>query len=332
MWEVVWLLVASLVVVVAGTIAATVWRLTHPPRRTFATALAQGRAGDPSEVRAWMSMEDRLETRAPEEGEGEGRGVGSGWAGGSPDGVLAWESWVFRSRGLEFPVWDVRGMAADGLVVVMTHGWGDSRIGGLSRLGWLARVASRVVMWDMAGHGEAPGVCALGAREWEDLSALVRVVGEGRGVVLHGWSLGAGVSIEAAGRLGGGVVRGVIAESPYREAVTPARNVLRSWGYPHGVTLRAALAWVGLRNGVGARWAGFDRAGWAERLEVPLLVIHGLADEVCPAEDGKVIASRASRGRFEGVAGAGHHGLWTEAGTAARCAGCVAEFLSMIAG
>ena len=111
----------------AGVVLLTMRMLTRPTRRTYASALARGRAGDPSELE------------------------------GHPQGRWEWRAWTFASRGLEFPAWEIQGLDEAGPTVVLTHGWGDSRIGGLGRVPWLARVASRVVLWDMAGHGEAPG-------------------------------------------------------------------------------------------------------------------------------------------------------------------------------
>src|SRR5438105_2541012 len=99
--------------------------LTHPARRTYASAVARGKPGDPSELGA----------------------------------ALEFSAWGLKTGGLELPVWDIRGEREDGPVVVLTHGWGDSRIGALARLGAVAATASRVVAWDMRGHGEAPGIC-----------------------------------------------------------------------------------------------------------------------------------------------------------------------------
>ncbi len=148
-------------------------------------------------------------------------------------------------------------------------------------------------------------------------------------VVLYGWSLGAGLSIVGAAREPGAVA-GVIAENPYRRAITPARKVLAQAGIPSGVTLAVALRLIGWREGVGVRWrgrGGFDRAEWAARMRAPLLVLHGEADLICPVEDGATIAAAAPVGTLAVIPDAGHHGLWTEARTAAPAAGAVAAFL-----
>lgn len=276
--------------------AYTLWVLTRPPRRTYASALARGRAGEPSEI--------------PED-----------WG-----GARVFEAWTFRTRGLELAAWDVQGERADGAVVILTHGWGDSRVGALARVEAVVKVASRVILWDMAGHGESEGRSTLGVREVEDLLALIEKAGGERDVVLYGWSLGAGVSIAAAERCER--VKAVVAEAPYRLAGTPAGAVIRGWGLPWRINLPMALAWVGWRTGVGVEWRGFDRAEIARGLRVPMLVVHGAEDTVCPVEDGRGIAA-SGRGEFVAIGGAGHHGMWTGE-TRGECVRVIAGFLERV--
>jgi pimeloyl-ACP methyl ester carboxylesterase len=291
------LLLVGLLLAFLWSVAWTIWRLTHPPRRTYASALSRGRPGDPSELAAAPGGDRRTFT-----------------------------SWSLRTGdGLDLPVWEMPGNDPAGPVLILTHGWGDSRIGALTRVQPLLRIVSRAVMWDLRGHGDAPGTSRLGTREVDDLCALIAQVTGGRTeqeahvgenafsserIVLFGWSLGAGVSIGAAAREPRGVVQ-VIAEAPYRIAITPARNVLRGMGLPKGFSTRVAFWLLGLDFGVGPSWRGFDRAALASRLRVPLLVIHGDMDDVCPVEDARAINEAAASGEIIEVRGAGHHSLWT---------------------
>ncbi len=241
-----------------------------------------------------------------------------------------YQTWTFRSRGRDLPVWDVPGDDPDGPVVIFSHGWGDSRIGALTRAPAFLPLTSRLIMWDMPGHGEAPGRCTLGTHEAHDLLALVERVSDARrGVVLFGWSLGAVVSIRAAARAGA-QVHAVIAEGPYRLAQTPARNVMRLRGLPWKWNVGAVFAIVGLDFGVGVRWRGFDVAEHAARLSCPLLVIHGAEDSVCPVEDGREIAAAAKQGAFVAVEGGQHFGLWTEAPGKDVCAAAVRDLLGRV--
>jgi pimeloyl-ACP methyl ester carboxylesterase len=291
------LLLIGGLLLLSAMIAFTYHALRNPPRRTYGVALAQGRAGDPSEI--------------------EGL-------------TLAWEEWTFTSRGRALPVWSIAGDKADGPVIVLTHGWGDSRIGGLTRVPPLLNLASRIVLWDSPGHGEAPGRCDMGAGEIDDLLALLATMGRSRPLVLFGWSLGAGVSIAAAAREPAGVA-GVIAESPYRVPVTPARGMMRVMSLPHRITLGPALRLLGLRVGAGAVFnkpEPFDRAQYAARLRCPLLVLHGSKDELSPIEDGRAIAAAAGPlGTLCELEGVGHWGLWTRDDVRARALSSVEAFV-----
>lgn len=299
------LLGEGLVVGLVAVIAHTIWTLTHPPRRTFTTALAAGRPTDPSKLTGGPSFEE----------------------------------WTFRSSargGLDLPVWDVKGRHAAGPVVILTHGWGDSRLGALSRIPSLLDRASRVIAWEMPGHGEAPGTCSLGHREPDDLLALVERVGRERPIVLFGWSLGAGVSIAAAARLGElkdpPRLAGVIAEAAYRFVHTPPRNVLIARGLPYRVNLPIALRWIGWRCGAGAAWRGFDRAASAAMIRCPLLFIHGQNDPISPLDDAFALAGAATNARVDVIPGAGHVGLWTDPADRARCESAIEWILPAMHG
>lgn len=267
------------------------WRLRHPPRRTYASALARSQPTEPGEL--------------------------------SPP--LRFESWSFRSRGVELPAWDMKGRDSNGPTVIFTPGWGDSRIGALPRAAQLAPHASRLIAWDPPGLGEAPGTCSLGVGEVDDLLALIEHVGP-RPIVLYGWSLGAGVSIAAASRPGAGSVIGVVAEAPYRYPVTPARNVLRGSSLPHGVSLDGAM-WI---CGLGGR-RRFDRVLDAEKVACPLLVIHGEHDAISPPADGRLVAQAARSGSFACVFGGDHNRLWTDPEMVEQARDAAGAFFVLIA-
>jgi pimeloyl-ACP methyl ester carboxylesterase len=282
----------------------TVHRLTRPTRRTYANALAHGRPGEP----------DQLPPR-----EGSRR---------------TYQKWTVAWRGLDLPVWDFPGDGRPSTpVFIFTHGWGDSRIGAFTRAAALLPLASRCIAWDMPGHGDALGASCLGAHEHAALRAIIERVEGQAPIVLLGWSLGAGVSIAAASGWDAPAshrVIGVIAEAPYRHAITPARNVMRLLGAHVEPVLRASFVVLGRRLGVGADWARpgpFDRAQLARSVHCPLLVLHGALDAVSPPQDGRDIAACAPRGTFVELPDLGHHSMWTDPATSARAVDAVARFL-----
>jgi uncharacterized protein len=289
------LLALGLFLLWAGIVGYTLWLLTHPPRRTYASAVARGRPGDPGEL------------------EGEPR---------------HWETWTFRTRGHDVGVWDIRGGNAAGPVIVMVHGWGDSRIGALARVPYLAPLASRLVLWDLPGQGESPGMCRLGTAEVDDLLALLGELGVDVLPVVYGWSLGAGVALAAAARQPERI-SAVVAESPYRFAGTPARNVLEARGLPWRMTLPVAIAILNLRFRGGLSRRDFDRARQAAEARCPILVVHGDCDEVSPIADGRAIAAAAAaRGRMAAIACGRHNDLWTNPELAGQCAEQIQAFLA----
>lgn len=293
------LLTVGFLLALASSIAYTAWMLTHPPRRTLASALARGRPSHPGELPA----------------------------------PLACTSWMLQTGAGAVEVWDVKGHDPLGPTVVMVHGWGDSRIGGLVRLPTIAKRASRVIMFDLPGHGESSGWCSLGTLH--EVDVVTRVIDEVRSspgdamdppLVLFGWSMGAGVAIACAHEHGS--IAGVIAEAPYRFARTPARNVLRSARLPYRLNLTPALLGLNAVVHGALRDRHFDRARLASGDGFPpMLVIHGERDEICPIEDGRAIADAAS-GEFAMIEGGGHNSLWTDAATLARCESAVLPFLA----
>lgn len=290
------------------TIAAATWwtmrRLRRPPRRTYASAVARSLPGDPSELPTPRSFETWMARCA------------------------------FRKRDIDFVVWDIEGDDPEAPVIICTPGWGDSRIGALPRLDALAPVASRIIAWDPPGLGESPGLCELGTREHRAIQCMMDQLSseaQARGVVLYGWSLGAGVSIVGADVLANDArIRAVIAEAPYRLPWTPARNVIRNAGMPWAINGPIAFGLLGVQLGVGPRWRGFDRAERARRISQPLLVIHGTQDDVCPVEDGRSIAKNASHGMFMPIEGAHHNDLWTDERFAPQCAGAIQDFIRSV--
>lgn len=307
------LLLLGLVLALALGVWMTAHHLRRPPRKTYAWALGRNLPGDPSELERSLEFDElSLDLR-----------------GDDP---------LLRGFGLS-PVWDIAGDDPDGPVIVWTPGWGDSRVGSLARVRWLAPVARRVIVWDSPGQGEAGGKWPMAVREDRMLVRLAEWAHETyrSDLVLAGSSMGAGLSMVGAATLAERQsevrVIGVIAEAPYGMPQTPAQNYLRAIGHPHNWNIRAVYALMGWRLGAGADWSkahdgkGFDRVAWAGRLRCPLLVVHGDQDVISPPEDGRAIAARAERGSLAMIEGAGHNNLWLRPEYASRCASAVGEFV-----
>ncbi len=265
---------AGLLIAIGSAVLA--YGMLRPPRVTYATALARGMATDPTEL-----------------------------------GLVGREVEFRLADGATTGGWVIDGVDAAGPLVVVTHGWSGSRYGSLARAPVAVRHASRVVVYDMRGHGESTApISRLGTTEVADLIEIVEQADPGgRDVVLFGSSMGAGASIVAAARAERECdwrVAGVIAEAPYRVGTEPIFGHLRERRLPTFLFVWIACGYVGWRLG---GFRGFDRAGHAARLACPLLVMHGDADAICRFESGQQIAAAAPHGEFVNFPGGAHGDL-----------------------
>lgn len=210
------LLALGYAIFIGGCALLIARRLRRPPRRTYAWALRKGIPGDPGELTPPLEFTER---------------------------EITWTAPGSR-RAVTIPIWDVRGglasggasgaISGGGPVVVLTPGWGDSRVGGLARLSAIAPHCSRILLWDPPGLGasefssrdrahaqpsrdrqgaDSPPATSASSRgscapRWSmsvhDHLALLVVLdemiapGDASPIVLFGWSAGAGASILAA--------------------------------------------------------------------------------------------------------------------------------------
>lgn len=281
-------------------ILTTAWMLTHPVRRSYAWAIARSQPGDPGEL----------------------------------DEPLRFEDDTIETASARVPIWDIGGRDPNGPIVLMTHGWGSSRQGALKRIFPIVEHASRVIAWDLPGHGDASGIARLGADEHTIAMELIEALGiKDTPIVLYGWSMGAGVSLALCAQIEKTHdVRGVICESVYCVPHTPARAVLDLRGMPYRLNLSPALALIGMKLGVGASWRGFDRAQIALDLKTPIQLIHGDADPVSPIADAQRIESHAHNASLCSIESAGHNNIWTDPIHRAIASETVQSFMTRVAG
>jgi len=260
----------------------TWFRLTHPPRRTYAWAVSRGVPGDPGEL-----------PEAPE-----------------------WTTWRIKDPPRSMEVWDVTGGDPEGPVLLFLHGWSDGRVGTLPRIPAVLDRCSRVLAFNLPRQGERQDKVSLsmGAHEHRDVRCVLEAAQiAGKPLVIFGWSMGAGIAMDAAVRMQDELnILGLILEAPYRDPFTPARNVLHLAGIPWRGTLRVAIWLIGVRQRVGPKWRGFDRVELARRLRVPAFVFHGDEDETCPFEHGERIAEACPDAEFVRIPGGHHIDLWTD--------------------
>ncbi len=260
----------------------TMWGLTHPHRQTYASALSRNLPGDPSELDVPIPFEER----------------------------------TVKGANGDLSLWILQGKNADGPRVVMTHGWGSSRQGGLKRIVPMLEHASHVVLWDLPGHGDSDSIVRLGSSEHHELARVLESLEPDQPTVLYGWSMGSGITLAFAKAFHkepvSSCIIALICESPYIDAITPARNVIRLRGVPYRLNLKPAILLLGTFFGVGPSWRGFARDQIAKDIRLPILILHGDADPVSPIADAKQIASAAPNAQLVTIEAGGHNNLWSD--------------------
>lgn len=273
-------IVALIVIVAAGTFSL-IYLMQQPKRLTYGVVLAHRQPTEPAEL--GFEAEER----------------------------------TFRfADGTQSPAWIVKGQRAGGPTIIVSHGLADSRYGSLIRLHALVPMASRVVLYDLRGHGDSTAKkTTLTAKEPDDLMHVMNEVDDGSPVVLMGHSMGAGVSMIVAAheqeRTDGlpSRVAGVICEGGYRWPMETIAGYLRERGWP----VYPFLWFTGwhLSFWLGITHRSFDRVGYAQRLACPLLMINGDADTISPLESAKEVAAAATHGTMVVIPGGTHGNLPT---------------------
>lgn len=161
-------------------------------------------------------------------------------------------------------------------------------------------IGASLLVSDYRGYGKSggtPSSSALLADALEVFRSLGSVLPE-RGVkpsrvFIMGRSLGSAAAIEIAAEVGDSI-GGLIIESGFADTL----GLIERIGGP-------SLAHLGEEA------CGFNNPGKLERVEVPILIIHGEEDFIIPFEEGETLfrRCRSERKEFLPIVGAGHNDL-----------------------
>jgi pimeloyl-ACP methyl ester carboxylesterase len=227
------------------------------------------------------------------------------------------------------PAWRVDGVRTTWVIVI--HGEGEGRGQGLRILPALQEQGYPVLMMtyrnDVEASPAADGRFSWGREEWrdvEDAVTYVRLLGAEE-IVLYGHAMGGEIAAMFLheSELVGDVV-GVVLDSPVLdlEAVVDAMAVDR--GIP-GFVASGAKALVTLRFDVD--WRELDQIERAAEFDVPILLLHGEADERAPVSVSDAFAAaRPDIVTYERFAGVGHGFSWNA--DPIRYEAAVADFLT----
>lgn len=174
--------------------------------------------------------------------------------------------------------------------IIHFHGNAQNLTSHISFVSWLPAEGYNVFTMDYRGYGKSEGRPSL-AGVFQDCVAAMEHVQTIEGVdanklILFGQSLGGSNAIAVAGEMKWEGVRAVIVDSTFYSYKTVANAIAERQGIPKAVSAPYILTLPNKHN------AGDALAGIPP---VPLLVIHGDADEVIPYKSGKKIYDAAGQ-------------------------------------
>ncbi|HUR67663.1 MAG TPA: alpha/beta fold hydrolase [Candidatus Thermoplasmatota archaeon] len=203
------------------------------------------------------------------------------------------------SDGVDLVGWFVPADHARGIVVFL-HGYGDSKAQALPLLGFLHNASYDVFAYDARAHGASAGdVTTVGMDEVADVQGAIGMARlldppASEHLALLGWSMGAATALNAAPYAP--EVDAVVADSGFATLTNIASNSITHFTdlpkYPFGPLAVTFAGWI-----VGHNVRENKPLEAVAKLDMPILVIQGLADDIAfPDSDGKAIAGAAPAG------------------------------------
>lgn len=226
-------------------------------------------------------------------------------------GATATNVCVRGEDGARLSAWWLSPKQPNGRAVMACHGVGDSGFGAMGYALLFLRNGYAVLVPDARGHGESQGYVTYGVLESHDTVRWIDWL-KGKGVTAvfgFGESLGASVLIESLAQ--GADFRAVVAECPYSsfEAVADERVARHIPAAAAIVLVKEGLLYTQLRYGVNLADARPDVA--IQHTHVPILLIHGLADnETSPENSEQLLRENPQVVQLWLIAGARHTGAY----------------------
>ncbi len=182
-----------------------------------------------------------------------------------------------------------------GIALVVLHGNGEN-LGTFAAAGMpreLAALGVSFLALDYPGYGLSRGKPSEAGNAAAARAALAWLAQHQPASkrVLWGWSLGAGVAVQAAAA-DPGALDGLVLLSPWTRLEDVAALHFPRW-----------LVRLGLEE-------TYDSLAVAAQLAMPALVVHGEHDEIIPAGQGHSLAAALPNARFVLVPNAGHNDLF----------------------
>lgn len=209
----------------------------------------------------------------------------------------------FAGEGLTLQGWRCSSPVKARAAIVYLHGIADTRTSSAEVIRRFLPRGFDVVAYDGRAHGRSPGkVCTYGYYEKRDLSRVIGALPPGP-VVVIGHSLGAAIALQAAAE--DSRISAVVAAETFSDLATVARD-RAPFVFSDGA-IREAFRIAESRAAFRVDEASPLRA--AERIRVPVLLLHGEADTETPPEHStRVYDALHGSKRLVLLPGVGHAG------------------------
>lgn len=191
--------------------------------------------------------------------------------------------------------------------VILTHGNTDNHIGSLKYLPMYMDLGYNCIIYDMRGHGEdEPTFCTYGILEGKDLAEMVKDSRKRYADIaelgLHGESLGGSTTIEALAYKP--EVDFAVSDCAFTDVETAVKQKFKTMHLPEFLV---GLAKVGVRILYGYSLDDMRPIDKLDDNTVPILFMHGDADNTVPPECARQLYDRAKGKReLHYIVGADH--------------------------
>lgn len=232
-------------------------------------------------------------------------------------GVVYEDVWLEVAKGERLHGWWLPARSPNSDVLLYLHGNGVNVGGNVNHAYRFYQLGLNVLLIDYRGYGLSEGGFPNEKSVYEDVEVawnyLVKERGfEGKQIFVYGHSLGGAITIELASRHP--EIAGVIIEGSF----TSMRDMVREI-YPSFVVFPIDLL-------LHQRFNSIEKIG---KLKMPVLFIHGTADETVPAFMSQKLFDLANEPKFlYFIEGADHNNLATVAGK--RYLDIVGEFIDEV--
>lgn len=233
-----------------------------------------------------------------------------------------WRDWLDQQDFEKMELTSYDGLALQGSLlkaekptnktVILEHGYlGAGTDMGLYAEYYYKTLGYNVFFADLRGHGESEGDYIgfgwhdrLDLIDWADM--LIDKLGSDTEIVIHGVSMGAAAALMASGESMPEQVKAVVADSPYTNVYELfAYQMKRMFHLPAVPILPATSLVTKMRAGYTLTEA--SALDQVKKAEVPILYIHGEADQFVPTRMAKELYENTkSDAEFMTVPGAGH--------------------------